>query len=59
MDSDQKHSDRVTLFAFTYISHICNRRHKQMTFSGEHFIVLKGLNFQLEVGCNRYVRLGG
>ena len=59
MDSDQEHSDWVTLFAFTYFSHICSRRHKQMTFSGEYFIVLKGLNLQPEFGCIRYVRLGG
>ena len=46
-----------TLFAFTYTSHICSRRHKQTTFSGEFFTVFKGLNLQQEVGCNRSASL--
>ena len=52
MDSDQEHCSliRSTLFAFTYISQICSRRHKQMTLSGEYFAVFKGLNLQQEVG---------
>ena len=42
----------ATRFAFTYISHIYNRRDKQMTFSGEYFTVFKRINLQQEVGCN-------
>ena len=46
-----------TLFAFDYISHICSRRHKHMTFSGVFIKVFKGLNLQKEVGCNRSASL--
>ena len=57
VDPDQEQSDWVHTVCFTYISHICSRRHKHMTFSGEFFKVFQRLNLQKEVGCNRSASL--
>ena len=46
-----------TRFALIYISHICSRQRKQMTFSRTPFPVLKGVTLQQEVGLNRSVSL--
>ena len=48
-----------TLFAFTYIGHICSRRRKHtcIPFSGENFLVIKRVTFKQDVGWNRSISL--
>ena len=50
MDPDQEQSDWVHTFAFTYISHICSRRHEQVAFQVIIFPVLLGVTLQQEAG---------